>query len=337
MISPSIPVGSPIAPLCLVTCEAGRAFATRVAAELDTPLIPTDETWFSCGEGKLVIEANIRGCDTYVFQSCAGATDDRSTYERFVMLLHAVEAARQADAMFVTAVLPYYPSARQDKRKGRTREGISAGLFARMLTVAGANRVLSVEIHNAAIGGMFDSSRTTLETLYLDKHMSPWFAQHGIADCVVVAPDVGGLERARRYAEQLHANLAALSKERDYSQPNVVSRSTLLGDIQGRNVLLVDDIIDTGGSVVAAIEELKRRGARDITVACTHAVMSGPAWERMTSVWRRSVDEGWRFRLVGTSIVHHRAPPEWYAEFSVEPLVAAAIRRINSRGSVTGI
>jgi ribose-phosphate pyrophosphokinase len=253
------------------------------------------------------------------------------------MLLHAVEAAKLADALFVTAVLPYYPGARQDKRKGRTREGISAGLFARMLTAAGAHRVLSVEIHNAAIAGMFDASRTTLETVYLHKYMAEWIRGRGDQSQVVVAPDVGGLERARRYAEQLSLGLAAISKERDYSQPNTVARSTLIGEVEGRNVLVVDDIIDTAGSVVAAILELKSHGAENITVACTHPLLSGPAKARLDGIAERAQKEGWQFELLGTSIVPHAEAPSWYHSFSIEPLLARVITTINSRGSVTGL
>ena len=185
---------TPIAPLCLLSCESGRDFAEQVAEHLGQPIVPTTESWFACGEGKLVIERNIRGCDAYVFQSCVGRQDNLSVYDRFVMLLHGVEAAKLSDAMFVTAVLPYYPGARQDKRKGRTREGISAGLFARMLTAAGAHRVLTVEIHNDAIAGMFDASQTTLETIYLTKHMVNWMKERGIGGDVREAqkgPDRG--------------------------------------------------------------------------------------------------------------------------------------------------
>jgi len=326
-----------VAPLCLLTCESGRVLAREVAARLDRKLAPTTESWFACGEGKLVIDANIRGCDTYVFQQCAGPQDRLSTYDRFVMLLHAVEAAKLADSFWVTAVLPYYPGARQDKRKGRTREGISAGLFARMLTAAGAHRVLVMEIHNDAIAGMFDASKTTLETVYLTRHMCAWLQEQSISADTVVAPDVGGLERARRYAEHLEAGLAALSKERDYSQPNTVTRSTLIGEVQDRDVLLVDDIIDTAGSVVAAVEELKTRGARDITLACAHPLLSGPAWDRLGAIAERAGREGWGFRLVGTSSVRHAETPPWYSACPIEPLLAQVITKINERGSVAAL
>ena len=278
-----------------------------------------------------------RGCDAYVFQSCVGLQDELSVYDRFLMLLHGVEAAKLSDAFFVTAVVPYYPGARQDKRKGRAREGISAGLFARMLTAAGAHRVVTVEIHNDAIAGMFDASQTTLENVYLTKHVAKWMSANGVQPDVVVAPDVGGLERARWYAEQLSVGLAALSKERDYSQPNTIARSTLIGDVADHDVLLVDDIIDTAGSVTAAIDELKQRGANDVTVACAHPVLSHPAWERLDEVARRAEAEGWEFRLIGTSSVQHANAPAWYSAVPIEALMAQVITKINSRGSVTGL
>ncbi len=325
------------APIALMTCESGRQLAEAVAGYMGQDLVPTLETWWACGEGKIEIRANVRGHDVYIFQSAVGKQDSLSVYDRFIMLLHAIEAAALSDAQYITAVIPYYPGARQDKRKGRTREGISAGLFARMLQSAGADRVVTTEIHNDAIAGMFNPTTTHLENVFLTKRFSHWLISRGLVGDVVVSPDVGYLERARAYAEELQADLAALSKERDYSQPNQVIRSTLIGNVDGRNILLVDDIIDTAGSVVAAVEELKNRGARNIVVACAHPLLSDPAWERLTAVKQRSVDEGWDFQMVGTSSVTHGNTPDWYHSFRIEKLLAAILEKINSRGSVTGV
>ncbi|MEJ6671061.1 MAG: ribose-phosphate diphosphokinase [Pseudomonadales bacterium] len=330
-------IRNPRAPIALMTCESGRSFAERVAQYLETPLLPSKEIWFACGEGKIEIQANVRGHDLYIFQNMVGDQDDKSIYDRFIMLLHAVEAAALADAQYVTAVTPYYPGARQDKRKGRTREGISASLFARMLQSAGADRVVTVEIHNDAIAGMFNPSQTHLENIFLTKQLVPWLKANGLTGEVVVSPDVGYLENARIYAEELSADLAALSKERDYSKPNTVFRSTLIGNVAGKKVLLVDDIIDTAGSVVAAVETLKDEGAGDITVACVHPVLSKPAWERLQGLKDRSVKEGWCFRVVGTTAIHHTKTPDWYFEFQIEKLVSAVLEKINLRGSVTGV
>ena len=266
------------APIALMTCESGRKLAETVARHMGNDLIPTEETWFACGEGKFEIGANVRGHDVYIFQSPIGLQDSLSVYDRFIMLLHAVEAAALSDAEYITVVVPYYPGARQDKRKGRTREGISAGLFARMLQSAGTDRVVTTEIHNDAIAGMFNPTMTHLENVFLTRRFVQWLKSRDLVGDVVASPDVGYLERARAYAEELKADLAALSKERDYSKPNQVFRSTLIGDVQDRNVLLVDDIIDTASSVGAAVDELKKGGARDIIVACVHPLFSGPAW-----------------------------------------------------------
>jgi ribose-phosphate pyrophosphokinase len=328
---------NPRAPIALMTCESGRPFASRVAEYLGSPLLPSREIWFACGEGKLEIEANVRGHDLYIFQNVAGLQDERSIYERFIMLLHAIEAAALADAQYITAVLPYYPGARQDKRKGRTREGISASLFARMLQSAGADRVVTVEIHNDAIAGMFNPSQTHLENIFLTKQFVPWLKASGLTGGVVVSPDVGYLENARIYAEELSADLAALSKERDYSQPNTVFRSNLIGEVAGKDILLVDDIIDTAGSVVAAIETLKDEGAQNITAACVHPVLSDPAWARLSALAARAKRDGWDFKLVGTTSIHHSEAPDWYFEFQIEKLVAAVLEKINLRGSVTGV
>jgi ribose-phosphate pyrophosphokinase len=325
------------APIRLLTCESGRSFAEQVAESMGLSLVPSKEVWFACGEGKLEINANVRGHDLYIIQSTVGDMDELSVYDRFVMLLHAVEAAALSDAQDITAVLPYFPGARQDKRKGRTREGISAGLFARMLQSAGANRVLTVEIHNDAIAGMFNPAITHLENVFLTRHLSRWLKKKKLTGDVVVAPDVGGLERARRYAEELSADLAALSKERDYSQPNLVTRATLIGDVRERDILLVDDIIDTAGSVIASISELKTHGAKDIIVVCAHPVLSGPALDNLTQINAQAKEEGWRFQLVGTSTIDHAKAPDWYSFFPIEELLGTIIKKINSRGSVTRV
>ncbi|MCK6505664.1 ribose-phosphate diphosphokinase [Myxococcota bacterium] len=327
---------SPRAPLKVLTCEAARPMAQAVAAQLQAPLVHGKEVWFASGEGKYVIEDNVRGDDLYIFQSPIAPGDPRSVYDRFVMLLHAIEAAALSDAEYITAVVPYYPGARQDKRKGRTREGISAGLFARFLQSAGAQRVVTVDIHNETIGGMFDPDRCRLENVSVAPRFARWLKRHDLCGQTIASPDLGGMERAREYAATLSLDLVGLSKERDYSSPNKVLRSTLIGSVEGKDVTVIDDMVDTGGSVVAAVDELRRCGARDVTVACTHPVMSGPAWERLGALHDRAQAEGWRFRLAGTSAVHHVHTPGWYHEYPIEALMSLVIDHINRRGSVTG-
>jgi len=319
-----------------MACDGGQPLARAVAANLGAPFVQSRDVWFSCGEGKAIIEQNIRGTDLYVFQSPIAPGDPRSTYDRFIMLLHAVEAAALSDAEWVTAVVPYFPGARQDKRKGRVREGISAGLFARMLQDAGAHRVVTVDIHNEAIAGMFDPVRCRLENVHLCHRFARWIEARGLKGDTVAAPDVGGMERARGYAAELSAHLVGLSKERDYSTINAVKRSTLIGEVKGRDILLVDDIVDTAGSMVAAVDELKRHGARNVTIACAHPVFSGPAIGRLQGLADRASQDGWQFRVLGSTSIIHPDAPDWYAAFPISPLLADVIGGINGRGSVTG-
>ena len=325
------------APVHIMACDGGRPLAEAVARHLGAPFVHSRDVWFACGEGKAIIEQNVRGTDLYVFQSPIAPGDERSAYDRFVMLLHAIEAAALSDAEWVTAVVPYFPGARQDKRKGRVREGISAGLFARMLQEAGAHRVVTVDIHNEAIAGMFDPVRCRLENVHLCHRLAQWIKARGLEGDTVAAPDVGGMERARGYAAELSSRLVGLTKERDYSTVNTVLRSTLIGDVDGHDVLLVDDIVDTAGSVTAAVDELKRHGARHVTIACAHPLFSGPALGRLQALSDRATEEGWRFRVVGSSSVLHPSAPDWFVTFPISPLLADVIGRINGRGSVTKV
>ena len=153
------------APLCLVACGDAVDLASAVALELDVPLTPSTETWFACGEAKHVLDGNIRGCDCYIFQRPVIPGNDRSIYDRTMALLHAVDAARAADADRVTVVVPYLPGTRQDKRKNHVREGVTTGLLARMLSAAGVGMVITVEPHNEALYGSYDPSRCVLEAI----------------------------------------------------------------------------------------------------------------------------------------------------------------------------
>jgi ribose-phosphate pyrophosphokinase len=323
------------APLRIVACAAAAPTAQGVARHLGVPLVQAEEAWFACGEGKFVLQENVRGADVYVVQRCLGP-DARSPYDRFVMLLHAVEAAALSDAERITVVVPTYPGARQDKRKGRVREGISAGLFARMLQEAGAHRVVTVDIHNEAIAGMFDPAVCRLENVSATHRFSAWLRARGLSGDTVAAPDVGGLERARHMAAELGARLVALSKERDHSTINRVVRTTLIGDVDRQDVLLLDDIVDTAGSAVAAIEALVGHGARGVTLACVHPIFSGPAWERLATLHARAVAGGWRFAVAGTTAIPWADAPPWYHSFPLEPLLAQVLEKLHSRGSVTG-
>jgi len=325
------------APLHLVACSDAMDLAEAVGRELGIPVSPSRDVWFACGEAKHVIERNVRGGDVYVFQRPIVPGNPRSVYDRLMMLLHAVDAARLADADRVTVILPYLPGSRQDKRKGHVREGVSTGLFARMMQAAGVSMVITVAPHDEAIMGCFDPSRTVLECIDLTRAFARFLQDHQLVPDVVASTDVGGLEAARGYAQVLGAGLAALSKERDYRQTSVVTQTTVIGDVAGRSVLVIDDIIDTAGSMVSAVEALWDRGATDIVIGGVHTLMSGPAWSRMRALAMQARERGVRFRMVGTTGVAHPEAPEWYHSFPIEPLLADVVRSVNARGSVRAL
>lgn len=325
------------APLHLMACSDAIDLAGAVAEKLGVPLSPSRDVWFACGEGKHVIERNIRGGDVYVFQRPVVPGDSRSINDRLMMLLHAVDAARLADCDRVTVVLPYFPGSRQDKRKNHVREGIATGLMARMFHAAGVSMVITVEPHDEAIMGCFDPQHTVLESVELTRAFGRFLQEQALVPDVVASTDLGGLEAARRYAQLFGAGLAALSKERDYTRTSVVTNTTVIGEVDGKSVLVMDDIIDTAGSMVGAVESLWDAGATDIVVGGVHPLMSGPAWARLRGLAHKAADRGVQFTVVGTSGIVHRDPPPWYRSFPIESLLADVIRSVNTRGSVRAV
>lgn len=325
------------APLRLLACEDARDLATEVGLHLGVEVTPSHDVWFASGEGKHVIEANIRGTDVYLFQRPIVPHSHHSVYDRMMMLFHAVDAARHSDAERITVVLPYLPGSRQDKRKGRTREGVTTGLLARMLQSLGVSMVISMEPHNEAIAGCFDPRLCVFEPLYPTAAFGGWLRDEGLLGQMVASTDVGGLQLARRFAQLLSCDLVALSKERDYSQPNTVARTTVIGDVRDHDVLIVDDIVDTGGSAVAAVEALWEAGARGVVIATLHPILSDPAWSRMAALEQAARARGVRFAMAGTTSIRHGSTPDWYGTFAIEPLLADVIRTVNARGSVSGL
>lgn len=331
-------------PLVLLACEEAADLAASVAAILGVGLAPSRDVWFASGEAKHVIDANVRGSDVYVFQNTIGPGPDggrsdrgRSVYDRTMALLHAVDAARHADAGRVTVVVPYLPGSRQDKRKNHVREGVSTGLMARLFAAAGVSMVVTVEPHNEAIVGAYDPGRCVLEAVTVCGPFAAFLERAGLACDVVASTDVGGLETARNYATRLGRPIAALSKERDYSRPGTVAATTVIGDVRGRSVLIVDDIVDTAGSVASAVRGLWEQGATDIVVAGVHVVLSHPGWERLHALHAEAGARGCSFRVAATSSVVHRGVPEWFTTFALDDLLAQVIRSVNTRGSVRAL
>lgn len=227
-----------------------------------------DRRIFSDGEIWVKFLENIRGRDVFIVQST------QPPAENLMELLIMLDAAKRASATRITAVLPYFGYARQD-RKDQPRVSITAKLVANLITVAGADRVITMDLHAAQIQGFFD---IPFDHLYASPVFTSLFKNHS-ENFVVVSPDIGGIKLARSYARRLEAGLVLIDKRR--SKPNQVEVMNLIGDVEGKDVLLVDDLIDTGGTIIGAVNVLKARGAKNISVAITHPVLSGDSSMRI--------------------------------------------------------
>lgn len=272
---------------------------------------------FSNGEIRLVINESVRGDDVYIVQPTCQPVN-----ETIMELLIMVDACRRASARRITVVIPYYGYARQD-RKTRGREPITAKLVANLITVAGARRVLTVDLHAGQIQGFFDIPVDHLSGIPL---LVEYFVSKGLADPVVVSPDPGGVTRARDMADRLGFPLAIIDKRRP--EPNVAEVMNIIGRVQGRTVIILDDMIDTAGTIAQGALALKERGAGDIYVACTHPVLSGGAYERLEAA---PIKE-----LVVTNTIP--IPPDKRANIrvlSIAPLLAEAMLRIHEDQSVS--
>ncbi|GLI28268.1 ribose-phosphate pyrophosphokinase [Agromyces rhizosphaerae] len=309
--------------LVLVTGRAHPALAEAIASELDTELVESDSRTFANGEIYARFSQSVRGCDVFVIQSHPSPINEW-LMEQLIML----DALKRASAKRVTVVSPFYPYARQDK-KGRGREPISARLVADLYKTAGADRIMSVDLHAAQIQGFFDGPVDHLFAMpvlleHFKKKLDP-------ETLTVVSPDMGRVRVADIWSDKLGAPLAIIHKRRDPLVPNQVSVHEIVGEVEGRTCLLVDDLIDTGRTIVKAAEALKKNGATNIVVAATHAVFSPPATELLQSEF---IDE-----VVVTDTLP--LPPEKHWDrltvLSIAPLLARAIHEVFDDGSVTSM
>ena len=253
----------------LFSGNSNRPLAEAIAANLNTELGGIEVATFSDGEINVHIEETVRGRDLFIIQSTSSPVNDN-----LMELLIMIDAAKRASAGRITAVIPYFGYARQD-RKARSRDPITAKLVANLITAAGADRVLTMDLHAEQIQGFFDIPVDNLlggPTLY--NH----FAREGNID-VVVSPDVGSVKRARKVAEKFGVPIAIIDKRRP--KANVMEVMNIIGDVRGKKCLMIDDMIDTAGTICQGAQALKDAGATEIYAACTHAVLSGPAVERL--------------------------------------------------------
>jgi ribose-phosphate pyrophosphokinase len=309
--------------LVLVSGRAHPELARDVADELGIELLPTDIRTFAGSEIYTRFDESVRGADIFVLQS-----HTRPINEWLMEQLIMVDAAKRASAKRITVVAPYYPYARQDK-KGRGREPISARLVADMFKVAGADRIMSVDLHAAQIQGFFDGP---VDHLFAMPVLLEHFKQSLDPETLtVVSPDMGRVKVADAWSDKLGVPLAIIHKRRDPKVHNDVTVHEIVGDVRGRVCLLVDDLIDTGRTIVKAAEALKENGAIGVVVASTHAVFSDPAVEILQSEF---IDQ-----VVVTDTLPLPAEKRWdrLTVLSIAPLLARAIHEVFDDGSVTSM
>ncbi len=304
--------------LKLLTGNANRPLAEEIARDLRLPLADAEISRFSDGEVFVQINENVRGADVFVIQPTCPPVNDN-----LMELLVMIDALKRASARRITAVLSYYGYARQD-RKVQPRVPITAKLVADLITAAGCQRVLALDLHAGQIQGFFD---IPVDHLFAAPVMIDYLGKKDLTDPVVVAPDAGGVERARAIAKRIRAGLAIIDKRREGTNVSVFMH--LIGDVKGRDVVIIDDMIDTGGTLIQAVEALKREGARRILACSVHAVLSGPAMARIEGSPLEEV-------AVTNSIpVGPEKRIKKIAVLNVAPLLAEAIRRIHDEESVS--
>ena len=307
--------------LKLFSGNANPALAKEICQYLGVGLGEALVSEFSDGEIRVRIEENVRGADVFVLQSCCTPVNN-SIMELLIM----IDALKRSSAYRITAVIPYFGYARQD-RKDQPRVPISAKLMADLITTAGADRVLTMDLHAGQIQGFFN---IPVDHLYATPVLLDYITKEGSADLVVVSPDAGGVERARAFAKRLQANLAIIDKRRE--GPNNAQIMNIIGDVEGRNALLLDDMIDTAGTIVQGAQACAEKGARMVWAGCTHPVLSGPALERL--------QESCLTKVVVTNTIplngkEQRCPK--LRVLSVAPLLGEAITRIHEEESVSSL
>ncbi len=299
----------------IVSGRSNPALAKRIAVESATSLGAVSIRNFSDGELWVKYDENIRGEDIFIVQSTQPPSDN------LMELLMLIDAARRASAKRITAVIPYFGYARQD-RKDQPRVAITAKLISNLITEAGADRVITMDLHAAQIQGFLD---IPFDHLYASPVLTRHMQGSDFGDLVVCSPDTGGLKLARAYAKRFRTSLAFIDKRRP--KHNVAEVMNIVGEVDGKNILLVDDLIDTAGTFTNAARALKEKGARKIWGACTHAVLSGEAYER--------IEEAPIEKILVTDTLPLKRESKKIVVTSVASLFAEAILRTHSNQSIS--
>ncbi|MCI6207084.1 MAG: ribose-phosphate diphosphokinase [Corynebacterium glucuronolyticum] len=307
--------------LMLFSGRGNPALGEAVAEELGIELTPTTARDFANGEIFIRFEESVRGSDAFVIQSHTQPMN-KNVMEQLIM----IDALKRGSAKRITAIVPFYPYARQDK-KHRGREPISARLIADLLKVAGADRIVAVDLHTDQIQGFFDGPVDHMHAMpiltdYIKKN-------YDMADTVVVSPDAGRVKTAEKWANTLgDLPLAFVHKTRSVDVANQVVANRVVGDVAGHTCVLLDDMIDTGGTIAGAVGVLKEAGAKDVIIACTHGVFSGPARERLNACGAREI-------ITTDTLPQNTEGWDNLTVLPIAPLLARTIHEIFENGSVT--
>ncbi|MGD6968917.1 ribose-phosphate diphosphokinase [Rossellomorea vietnamensis] len=306
--------------LKIFSLNSNPALAEEIAKEVGVPLGQCTVKQFSDGEIQINIEESIRGCDVFVIQSTSAPVN-----ENLMELLIMVDALKRASAKTINIVMPYYGYARQD-RKARAREPITAKLVANLLETAGATRVITLDLHAPQIQGFFD---ILIDHLMGVPILGDYFLEKGFKseDIVIVSPDHGGVTRARKLAERLKAPIAIIDKRRP--KPNVSEVMNIVGNIDGKIAILIDDIIDTAGTITLGANALVENGAKEVYACCTHPVLSGPAIERIQNSKIKELIVTNSINLAEEKMIGK------IKQLSVAPLIGEAIIRVYEQQSVS--
>lgn len=301
----------------IFSCRATRYLAEKIAQEYGSELGKSDVYTFADGEFQTCYEDNVRGADVFIVQSTFPPADN------LFELLMMVDAAKRASARKIIAVIPYFGCARQD-RKDKPRVPITSKLVANLLTASGVSRVITVDLHADQIQGFFEMP---VDHLYASSIFVPFLKSLKISDLMFASPDTGGTRRANMYAKTFGTGFAICYKQR--SKPNVVDRMELIGDVQGKNVILVDDILDTGNTLIKAADLILANGAKSVRGMISHPVLSGNAIERIEN---SSMEE-----LIVSDTIPLSRPSKKIRQLSTAALLAEAIKRVENNESISSL
>ncbi len=308
-------MNSTLPPLKIFSGTNSRYMAEEICKELGTPLGQMNIQHFADGEFEVSFEESIRGCEVYLVQSTFPNSDN------LMELLLMIDAAKRASAKSIIAVMPYFGWARQD-RKDKPRVSIAAKLVANLLTVAGVDRIITMDLHADQIQGFFD---VPVDHLYSSTVFLPYIQSLNLENLVIATPDVGGAKRANNFAKFLNVPLVLCHKQR--AKANVVATMTIIGDVKDKNVVLIDDMVDTAGTITKAADLMVANGARTVRAVASHAIMSDPASER--------VDSSALTEMIFTNSIPYSKGAKKVTILSVARMFADTIRRVHTNESIS--